>query len=179
VFLPRDARYNVKNSQPYRNMRAHLSRLNNVPAAGIIHSAELGFDRRTERFPGNVLSLLYERGSDYGSSIGMPLAWFVAFLLISTAFLGISDSVVVTRHHDDMVGTWQEVLFSQDWIGRIARAAMYSVQSVFNPLGVFGSRNLLAASTGVTALIAGLLCLGATLALALFVLALRRHFRLN
>src|SRR5205085_1636972 len=58
-----------------RNMRSKLMEKGNVEAAAIFRSAELSLARHIEPWPNKIVSLIYELGSDFGHSIGRPLAW--------------------------------------------------------------------------------------------------------
>ena len=179
VFAPSTRDYGLQTAQPYSSLKLHLLNLGNVSAASIFQRAELTFERQDDTPTNKVLGFLYWLGSDYGTSTGRPLLWVAAFYAAASALLISLDAILPPDVGElDNLG-WRSILTDGGWGGRITRGALYSFQAIFNPLGIFGSRSLLTVSDWWVALVASGLCFLATLSLALFVLALRRRFRIS
>jgi hypothetical protein len=109
-----------------------------------------------------VASWLYEGAADYGQSFVLPLSWlFISLFVFGLVYALIGGAA--------MWGDWQGVL-------------RFALQQVFQPFAAF--RTLVGQSTPqpvplCLALVASLHSLLTFAFLALFLLALRRRYRLN
>jgi len=166
------------NAQAYRNLRHHLTTLHNHEAASAFHAAEMKAEVSRQSFVDRLVSRIYQALSNYGGSSVRPLVIFIAVLGINCLFLEITDGAVSIGNAEDSEG-WHTYLFGEDQNAIWLRAIVFSLTQTFNPLGIFGTRLLLAGRTPTIAFISSLLGILSTLALALFVLAIRRRFRLD
>jgi hypothetical protein len=189
VFLPSTLKSTAQNwgpdsEQPYRNLRAHLNELHNAPAAGAFQAAEERLIRHGYRWYqfNKLLSALYAAASDYGNSTWRPFWLMFAFLGLSTVGLAVTEiayDVSTISLTDPMPGSWHEILGQKGCWSAFLRASLYSVQSVVNPFGLLSARTLLVATRWYFALGASVICFFSTLSLAMFILALRRRFKLS
>lgn len=157
--------------QDCRNIRKDLAEKGLIAAAGEFHAIELALKRRSEPFIPKTFNWLYEVISDYGNSIGRPLAWLFLIwvaLALASYFFGASEADAT------QVAGWRSELKDND----LARAMVLSAQSVLNPFGIFG-RPVVVASDMVWAVIVTAVGLVGTATLFFAALALRRRFRLS
>ena len=134
ITLPRtDEHHRI---QWLRDAREALNARSNFVAAGIFHASELKLTRPKgwRKFFSAYwwTSLVYQAGSDFGNSIGRPLAWFIGTML-SLAALSYAFGTRVARKDHELHG-WQIALNGDE----LLRAAQYAMQSI-NPLNLFGS----------------------------------------
>ena len=157
-----------------RDTRAALNARNNFVAAGIFHASELALSRRREPTINQVASWVYQAGSDFGNSIGRPIAWFsgVLALIFAIAF-------VVGTTADPGAAGWQKALQGDGERAQILRAGVYSAQSIFNPLNLFVPKPLVSVAHWAAALAGFALGVVGIVAVALFLLSLRRRFKLE
>lgn len=160
-----------------RDVRARLVERNNHRAAGVFHSVEMRRMRDTEPLANRLVSYFYQLGSDYGNSISRPL------VLLAGAFSAIFLLSLITRSSvanvsEDATG-WVGVLRECGWFPMVIRSAVYAAQSILNPLGLFSSKPLVNADTWWFGLLCSFLGLVGILALGLFVLSVRRRFKLE
>lgn len=178
VYFSRAPGLRLKGPQPYRNMRAHMLKLENTPMVSLFHTLEQATERKMEKFGFHrAISALYEYLSDYGSSALRPFVLFIALFGITFLFVLVFDGAV---HADtaDLAG-WQKTLTGDDWLARARRAFVLAGQATLNPLGVFGTKGLLVAKTGLLALWLSVHGLLSTIFIALFVFAIRRRFKMG
>lgn len=179
VFLPRDPKkYLIKTPQPYRNLRAHLRRLENSQGSNLIHSAELAIERVADNKTNKLLSHLYEQFSDFGSSALRPLVWLSLLWLVSFIVIFISDGAALAFVKEDYTG-WRSLLTCTDTYGQVSRAAVLSFQQLASPLTILGAKPLLVPEylwLAVWSVIHGLL---SVVLIGLFVLAVRRRFKMQ
>jgi len=162
--------------QPYRNMRAHMLRLQNAPMAGLFHSLEQAVERHAEQNPVNRgLSWFYQLLSDYGSSPARPLAWLLVLSILTFSVITIADGVAVST---DQIG-WQAELCEPDWGARLKRSALLLGQGTLNPLGIFAAKGLVAAKNGWLAALLLVHGFCGAILVALFILAVRRRFKMS
>lgn len=179
VFLPRTPKkYLIKTAQPYRNLRAHLRSLENSHGSSLLHSAELAMERETDTNTNKLLSHLYEQFSDFGSSTLRPIVWLFMFWLLTSVFLYLTNGAVLASTTDAYTA-WRKMLMSNDSAGEISRAAILSLQQLASPLTILGAKPLvlprnmwIAAWSVVHSVFSGVL-------IALFVLAVRRRFKMQ
>lgn len=179
VFLPRTAKvYPIEGPQPYRNFRAHMVKLENTPAVNFIHAAEQALERETDTRFNKFLGYCYEYLSDYGSSTLRPLLWFAIFLVFNATLIYWVDGTVQALP-DEFYSGWRTILLEPDVSSKLSRAIMLALQSIFNPFGVFGVRTLVVAQQVWLNLWLGISGLFSAVLIALFVLALRRRFKIR
>jgi hypothetical protein len=167
-----------QNAQAYRNMRHHLSTLHNHEAASVFHAAEMEAEVGRQSLVDKTISFFYQWLSNYGGSSIRPFAICLALVLINFLLLFVSDGVTALGEAREVDG-WHYSLYGFDDTARFLRAAVFSVSQLFNPLGIFGTRLLLTAKTPCLALASALLGLASTISFALFILAVRRRFKLD
>ncbi len=167
-------------AQSFRNLRHHLMQLQNMHMANLIHSVELILERNVEDSPFNkFLSYLYQFVSDFGSSTSRPLMLLVLLWVLSIWVIVEGNGAVLVFPEDNLAYRgWRELLVDDFW-GNIYRSITLSSQQTFNPLGLLKTRNLVLASSGwysVWGILQGIL---STTFIALFILAVRRRFKLQ
>jgi len=167
-----------ENAQAYRNLRHHLTALHNHDAASTFHSAEMKAEAGQQGLVDKIVSLLYRALSNYGGSSARPLALFSLFVGFNFILLFSTDGVTLLEEPREADG-WHYELYGMGNNAKLLRAAVFALSQVFNPLGIFGTRLLLSGRTPLIALISMVLGLASTVSLALFVLAIRRRFRLD
>jgi hypothetical protein len=167
-----------ENAQAYRNLRHHLGTLHNHEAASIFHAAEMEAEAGRQSVVDRAISFCYRWLSNYGGSSARPLIIFAILVLANFLLLYGTDGVTLLAEPKEADG-WHFALYGLDETARLLRAAVFAISQVFNPLGIFGTRLLLSAETPTIALASALLGLASTIAFALFVLAVRRRFRLD
>lgn len=177
VFLPRcTEKYLLEGPQPYRNLRYHLRSLENAQTANLVHAAELAVERKTDTKTNKLLSMLYELFSDFGSSTLRPLVWLGALLVFSALIIYTRDGAVLT---DQMYAGWQSVLQEQNHEGRVLRSAVMALEPVISPLSIFTSKALLVPKDVWMAIWSGFQRIFSVIFIALFVLAVRRRFKMQ
>lgn len=178
VFLPRNpVDYLIKGPQPYRNVRSHLRKLENSQGANLFHSAELAMERKTDSRANKVLGFLYETFSDYGSSTLRPLAWLVGLWYLSFLVIFLTDGATQVTGVD--YSGWRAVLQEADCWGRFWRAMVLSLQQISSPLTILGAKTLLVAKYTWLASWSVIHSLLSVVLIALFVLAVRRRFKMQ
>ncbi len=178
IFLPRNpVDYLIKGPQPYRNVRSHLRKLENSQGANLFHSAELAMERRTDTRANKVLGFLYEIFSDYGSSTLRPVGWLVGLWFLSFLVIYITNGAAQVNGVD--YSGWREVLLASDCWGRFWRAVVLSLQQISSPLTILGAKTLLVAKYTWLATWSVIHSLLSVVLIALFVLAVRRRFKMQ
>jgi len=178
LFVPRSSKYPVGGAQPYRNLRYHLARLENAPAATFFHAAEESIDREGDDWFTRVLSYLYQWASGFGSSPGRPLLWILVLWLLNSAIVYGINGAELARETSAYFG-WQEALTDQGEEGRVLRSLHLAAPRILNPFGIFGARALLVAKwTALNIWLSGSGIASAGL-IALAILSIRRRFRLR
>lgn len=163
-------------AQGYRNMRHHMLQLNNSLAANRFHAAELVVLRKTEDgWFTKFVSKSYELSSDYGNSIGRPIALLFGLAAIFTA---------ATFQFDDpvLVGTtegWKTILDTPTLFGRLAKASVNTLQSTLNPLGILGYKSIVIPNNGWFVFFSMIYNLISIVLITLTILAIRRRFRIQ
>ncbi len=179
VFLPRSTkRYPIEGPQPYRNLQAHLLKLENGPAVSFIRAAEQAIERETDTRFNKFLSYLYQWFSNYGSSTLRPVIW-LAFLLAFNIWLIYQTDGATRAFPDEFYVGWRENLLDTGNSGSISRAALLALQSILNPFGIFGARAMVVAETGLLNIWLGISGLFSAVLIALLILALRRRFKMR
>jgi hypothetical protein len=174
IMLPHTDEYH--GVQSLRDAREALNARNNYVAAGHFHASELKLTR-PKKWLRKIssaywwTSLVYQAGSDFGNSIGRPLACFIVTMLALVA-LAYEVGTHVARKDDELHG-WQITLNDDE----LLRAAQYAMQSI-NPLNLFGSP-LVVMSQKWGAIAGGILGVIGIAAFALLFLSVRRRFKLE
>jgi hypothetical protein len=163
--------------QGVRDFRAELLRIHNLEAAGHVHAAEQRLSRSELSGMDRVFSLLYDLGSGYGTETTNSALWFFLFATYNINLLFWFDGTELATR--ELVG-WQEGLRGPPFsLSALLRAAHLTLDQVFSPLNVFGSSLLVVSKPLWITIVSALICLFATISLGLFLLALRRRFRLS
>lgn len=167
-----------ENAQHYRNLRHHLSKIHNHDAASVFHSAELQTEMQRQAWLDRQINRTYWALSNYGESSVRPLLWLLVFLGLNVLFLYFADGVTPIGEALEADG-WRYSLYGFGEWSRLFRAVSLALTEVFNPLGIFGAKSIIAARTPLVQVVSMVLGLLGTISLGLFVLALRRRFRLD
>lgn len=176
VYFPRNPGFRLADAQPYRNMRAHMQKNENTPMAALFHTLEQAVERKqdTSLFA-RFVSWSYEIFSDYGSSLTRPAIWFFCLIFLSCVILFLTDGVAA----GDNLHAWQAGLGHTGHWRQLQRAILLSLQGTLNPLGIFGTSGMVAPRYGWLAAWMFFHSLLSTIFAALFVLALRRRFKMS
>lgn len=167
----------LKGPQTYSNLRSHLEKLGNVPAANLMRARELATERHYERGLTRLVNWIYEFFGDHGLRAGRPLAW--AFLAYGVAFaLVVGLDGGKWSPDATLYFGWRTVLTEQALYGDIARSAFLCLQSIINPFGIFGPRSLVVPGTVTGQAILAVQGLFTDLMLFLTILGIRRRFKL-
>jgi hypothetical protein len=162
--------------QHMRTLRGKLTDIHNYDPAGIVHAVDLRNSRRRLGHLECFISRLYDEGSAYGTESWRAATWVIIAMALNFDFLMLSDGTAVGRTTD--LRGWQEYLstgsYSPAW-----RAAYLAFAQTFNPAGLFGPLSLVVTKHPWIALISSFIGLVGTGAFALFLLAVRRRFRLE
>ncbi len=179
VFLPRDSEnYLLKGPQPYRNLRLHLLNLGNVPAASLVHAAELAVEREEEYTKTQkLMSILYQLFSDFGLSAFRPIGWLIALFLVSVILVWATDGATLLE--GERYFGWRSILQWEDWLGSLWRALVMSAQPVANPIGIFRGGTLLVPEYTWLAIWLRMQTLFSIILVALFIFAVRRRFKMQ
>ena len=159
-----------------RDVRKKLTDRHSLHAAATFHAAKLALTRdwKTSR-ASNVVSHIYEIGSDFGNSVSLPLFWLV-YCFVAIFLLGMLDGVSVSA--DAVVG-WQNQLGQSASVSRGLRSFLFSLNSVFNPLNLIVSKPLVAARLPEYQILASVFGLLGIISFALLLLSIRRRFKLE
>jgi len=184
VFFPKKARvYLLQDAQPFRNMRHHLSSLENATAANLFHSLELAVERENDARFTRLISNMYGLFSNYGRSPLKPVLCLVGLFLISATIIYASHGaiagppIVHPKEEIKFLG-WLSTLKLPDAFG--ARSLYLSTQAIYNPLGIFGSKYaLVLPKNGWIALLLGIQSIFSLTFLTLFIFAVRRRFKIH
>jgi hypothetical protein len=174
IVLPHTDTYH--GVQSLRDAREALNARNNYVAAGLFHASELKLTR-PKKWLYKIssaywwASLGYQAGSDFGNSIGRPIACFIVTMLALVA-LAYEVGTRVARKDNELHG-WQTALNGDE----LLRAGQYTMQSI-NPLNLFGSP-LVVMSHKWGAIAGGILGVIGIAAFAFFLLSVRRRFKLE
>jgi|GEM_PF-4564666 len=167
--------------QSFRFMGEYCKYLNNRQAAAIFNAAVLALERKNERLIPRMLSNLYKCFSNYGTDAGRPLLWWLAALAGTVITLGSCEGVISTNPSGEGLLGWQTELNSQVPIAAYWRAFAMSIyqMSLVGPLFVGGETLPLIASSGWAKALLSISSVFSGLQIALFVLALRKKFKLE
>lgn len=188
TYLPRRRRNSfMDGAQPYRNLRAHLVKLENSQAAGLMHVHELDMERETDpSWFNRLLSAGYSIASRYGTSTGWPLAWFGGLWFIGLLVIATVDGAVLENRvppNDAVSGenatSWRSDLEGDGFWSRLGRSALLAFKSIIGPLILIDSRGAVTPSEPYLVFLLFFLGLFQTAFLFLFFLALRRRFRMQ
>ena len=165
----------LKGAQGYRNLRAHLEKLENVQAANIIHAAQLAIERHDDTKFNWAVSWLYRLSSNYGTNSWLPLTWAVFLYFLALAVIHFFDGGA-TREGFSYTG-WETSLTGEDRSSKLVRSAILPLQSIINPLGLFGGLKLVVANSGFGQAILAVQGLVTDAMLVMAILAIRKRFR--
>jgi hypothetical protein len=178
IYFPRKVGLRLKGPQPYRNMRSHMERLQNVPAASLFFALEQTVDRKSIHLFSldRLISWIYSLLSNYGTSVQRPFWAFVFLLILSSVLVYEFDGALIAEPAD--LHGWQVSMLGDGIGAQLTRAVTLVGQATLNPLGVFGQRGLLIANSGPLEIWLIAHGIYSILFLALFLLALRRRFKM-
>lgn len=164
-------------AQTYRNMRAHMEKLNNGPMAGLFRTLELRSERKeSDKGLTRALNALYDGASRYGSSIGRPWIWLLALYAVGVGYALVMDNGVAPLSPELYAG-WRANLCDPE-VGYIWRSFFQPLQSMISPAGLFGARNLVTANTMLGGAVFTVLGLVMDAMVFLSILAIRKRFKL-
>jgi hypothetical protein len=176
VHLPKKIDEYFIGPQPYRNMRAHMLKLENSPMVSLFHSLEQSIERQVDSSWFNKrLSWIYGALSDYGASSARPFWIWAALNLLTFAMVSVCDGAVVL----DKGRGWLSSLDEKDIHGQLGRALVVTLQATFNPLNIFANRSPVIPSLEGVAAWLFVHSLISTLLLTLFFFAVRRRFKIG
>lgn len=179
VFFPEDTKdYLLRGAQPYRNMRHHLTTLENAQMANVFHRLELIIERETDTPINKFISHIYQLLSDFGSSTLRPMLWLLALFVITFLAARYGDGVALAASQTQFTG-WRELLLTSNTEHERYRALLFASQNMVNPLGILGIKSLVVAKSGLLAIWAGFHSLLSVILITLFIFAVRRRFKLN
>ncbi|MDH5328254.1 MAG: hypothetical protein OEZ68_22100 [Gammaproteobacteria bacterium] len=169
----------IQGAQPYKNMQHHFRALDNHLAADIFHSLEMRMERHNDSPWSNLFNIFYGLISNYGASIGKPLAWLAGlFLVCSVAIYGYDGAEKASA--DDQYSGWQKNLISPDKdTARIAKALYLTASYTVNPLGVFKTKNLIVPKDYPALAVSTVYSIFSSASFTLLILAIRRRFKLK
>jgi hypothetical protein len=159
-----------------RDARIALTARSNLVAAGVFHSSELALSRKREPCINRAASRVYQAFSNYGNSIALPAAWLFGLLL---AIGGLAFAAGTVPTAELAASGWQTALSGNGLLAQALRAGIYAMQSVFNPLNLLVPKPLVSVCCWWVALVCFVAGLFGIVAFALFLLSLRRRFKLE
>lgn len=165
--------------QCFREMRTLCEKLGNYQAASIFHAAVLALERKNESVPQWFLSSLYKWFSDYGTNPSRPLFWLLYVFVLSVGHVALNNGVIYSGVCAEAIG-WQAMLCGNDLTQNVSRAAVLILYQM-SVIGVFfsGYEKLpLMANDLSTKMLLSFVSLFSGLQITLFVLAIRRKFRI-
>jgi hypothetical protein len=170
----------------YRRLRRLAAEIGSIEYEGRFHALELKAHRaRTDtQFLARVASWLYEILSDYGRSMGRPIAWLAGFWV---AFALVYRWVFVPPYRVDAAGlaagTCQTIANPPAWSDAIVTAAHQFLPSLFGMSSAANRPEWLRcaeASRPLAFLLAsGIQIIVFLVCISLFLIALRRRFQLR
>ena len=179
VFLPRNTKHYLLDSpQSYRNVKHHLTKLENTQVANIFHSAELAVERETDQLPNKVLAYIYGWSSDFGSSWFRAFLWWIGLTALSTVIIYCNDGAYLPLDEELYVG-WRVILIECTWTSDLAKSFYLSWQSNFNPLGIFSARAIVIPSTSGIAVWTVIQSFISIVLITLIIFAIRRRFKIQ
>jgi len=168
-----------KGPQQYRNLRAHLRKLENVPEASRMRALELASERETDTGINKRVNWLYGAISDYGRSPARPFILAVILYLLTANLVFYFDASVLGMKNLEVYTGWRSALICNDQAAKWTQAYFLPLQSMINPGGIFGAKMLVVATSGwwqTATVIQGLIC---DLFLAMSVFAIRKRFKIQ
>lgn len=164
-------------SQWARDTRSALSKVDNAVAAGLFHGHALRLNRTKERWPSKLVDTFYKYGCDYGNSIGLPAFWF-ALAFVAIFFLAFAVDTHVDAAESEASLRWQRQLSEFTCKAKVLRALTYAFQSI-NPLNLITSKPTVFLSEWWAAYLSAFGGLCAAVAFGLFLVSVRRRFKLE
>ncbi len=166
--------------QQYRNMRAHLESLQNVPAANLMRAKELATEYESEHGLNKWFNGFYGISSNYGLNPGRPWIWLALLFFIMFAFLFARCEGKLgqeLKFYKDK--GWRSGLLKQDHWGRASRAFLLQLQTMANPFGIAGRHNLVVPNSFGIKILLFLFGLLADGLIILSVFCIRKRFKIH
>lgn len=162
-----------------RDTRSALSEVDNSVAAGLFHGHALRLNRSKEDWPSKCVGWFYKNGCDYGNSIGLPAFWFaVLFVAIYLVAFTVDTHVETDPVASESSVRWQTQLTAPSCEAKRLRAITYAFQSI-NPLNLITSKQTVFVSKWWAAYLSAFLALCAAVAFGMFLVSVRRRFKLE
>lgn len=179
VFMPHTRRYGMIEPQELSYLVYHLREMDNYRDADFVHAAEQAQYRYIEEsWTTKVISILYEVGSNFGSSQVRPIIWIITLLVTASVLFYSMDTATLQLDIKYYKG-WKLNLIGNEIQNKVWRAGYLSFQSMINPLAVVSAKSLLVAKDGWGVFITIIHSILSTVLIALFFLSVRRKFKMN
>lgn len=163
--------------QPYRNLRAHLEQLDNIPAANLMRRLQLRSEREDDQGVSWFVSWIYGTFANYGTAPGRPLLYAVFLYAITFAVIYAFDGGAPGQ--PDYLYSGFDRLLIDPLHGDVYRSLMLPLQSITNPFGLLSVRKLVVPMSGFGAILLGVQGLATALLLFLCALSIRRRFKVQ
>lgn len=166
--------------QGYRNLRHHLMNLQDLEAAGLVQRVVLIGERELSgskwyRF----FSWCYQALSDFGNSVARPLGWWVFGSVGTIGLIFFMNGTALNPELALPEGSWHHNLTQPGCLSEFYRASILALDAWAGPFGVIFGQDVVAAKTIVASFLMVSARLLSTTLFALFLLALRRKFRMS
>lgn len=164
-------------SQPYRNLCAHLKKLDNSLMANLIRSHLLRAERAEEhdRFA-KLVNWIYGAFANYGISPGRPVLWLCCTYILAVVGCYNFDPGMLAQADSFYVGAYSVLLDENG--GRYTRSFLLPFHSIINPFGVFfDTRKLFVPTTGLGSMLLTIQGLFSDILLVMTALSIRRRYK--
>lgn len=150
------------------------------PAAHFIRGTLLRAEHERERGVMRLVSAIYRWTAGFGLRPGLAVFWFLLVHALSVCAIAQWGTVVETAHLAELGrdAAIARAFADPEW-GCWIRAGYLSLQSVLNPLGIFGPRQLLVAGDWWVLILTACESIISLLLITVFGMSIRRRFRLS
>ncbi len=163
-------------AQGYRNLRAHLEKLENVPAANQMQSLVLKAERHHDTKLNWIVNWSYEKTCGYGQKPERPLVLLGVSYLVFVVFLWITGGAIQGMEETAYPGS-RHALIKDGTLGQLQRALWLPAQAVFRPFSFLTPNKLVVAANWVWATVEVLHGLFTYAMLVLCGLSIRKRFK--
>lgn len=173
-------RHLIRGAQPYRNLRAQLAKLENSLAANQVHIAEQVLERQEDSSHFNkAISFSYQGLANFGGSVWRPIGILITAVVLMVGFLCAADGGVPNLDVQE-AGGWRASLIGDGWEKVLIRAIVLTLQSTLGPLGgLLGAKSLVIPRTFWLAIVLAPYSILCASLFALFLISLRRRFKMG